>query len=232
VRTAVIITGQARTFRQCWSNQWWNLYRKLDNPIFYACVEDDEQADDMELLWERSDRVFIRKVKRPETVFMPPLDASAHSASVVKGSLGNTSRGLWMSNEAWKFFESCSPGIHEQVVISRPDMFFRSFVMPYRPEPTEIISLWWARSGGLNDRLAFAGLEAAKARLTTYERIPELLDMGCAFHGESLAAGALELAGCRISPVLHAWMSFVRLDGTVVNPDYTPDELAMMIQGI
>ena len=53
----------------------------------------------------------------------------------------------------------------------------------------------WGSYGGINDRFAIMGRDAAQAYMTAFDRIKELLDKGCPFHPETLTRAAVELTG-------------------------------------
>jgi hypothetical protein len=213
ITTAVLLTGEARTFSLCLRTQQWALFRKLPNPTFYCCVEDNEQAKDMEGLYDLypRDRVHIKRLKTPTD--LPQPDEKYYDGAPYPRS-GPTKRligAIWNMNEAWNWYAGLG-GTDSLVVKLRCDAYFHEFYAPSRlPEADEAMTLWWERYGGINDRVAFFGRKAAEAYFTTYQRIHQILAAGCSLHGESLMGGSLHLAGMRTLHILNAWLSFIRL---------------------
>lgn len=219
--TAIVLVGQARTFAQCFDNQYWFLYRHLANPTFYVFVEDEPEAAAVDLLLARypADRVHIKRVKTPNDLPVPDPKHALHTG-YCGGPPAALIRTLWNFNEAWKWIETLkSYEAHRDdrnvVVKCRMDAYFSEFTMPSRaPGDDEAFGLWWERYGGINDRLAFFGPGAARAHFTTHQRLQKILDAGCPLHGETLMAGSLHLSGCTIHYVLRGWLCLKK----------TPDE--------
>lgn len=171
-------------------------------------------------------------------------------------------RQLWQLNEGWKYAkaEGIDPASYDVIIRLRPDSWFRSFVMPADYEmkaslradltrfewsrvpvlekklvfPKSARTPWWGRFGGVNDRFAIMGPEAAEAYFTTYERIPQLLAAGCPFHPESLVKASLEAAGCHVDDTLRAEFAKLyplteanpQLRGTFRNPEIIEIDMA------
>lgn len=230
--TAVIYHGQARTFAKCFTNQYWYVLRRIPNPVFYVCVEENQQATDMNLLRTRFKDVAVTTFLRPETVkmFDPVLIES--SGSGYNPGMENLMRGLYARQMAWDFFTKMDKGGHMQFLFMRPDAFFRSFIMPPTPSFNQIFTNWWSRSGGVNDRVSVAGNKAAEAVMTMYDHAEELIEMGCPADGEPMIEAALELAGCYASPTLKAWCKMLRLDGSISHPEFSSDEMVMAMHGL
>jgi hypothetical protein len=228
MRTAVIYHGQARTFAECFANQYWYVLRKLPYPRFYVCVEDDDQAKDMDLLKKRFEHVHIRTFTKPETVKVFDVGLTSHSGSGFRVDPERLSRQWWARLQAWAMFHEMDAGRSDLIVLMRPDAFLRSIVIPNpAPRPDEIFTNWWTRSGGVNDRVAFAGPLAAHAVMTIYERMDEIIAMGCPLDGEPMIEAALELGRCRALPILKAWCTMRRLTGPSPGPEFSYDELVM-----
>lgn len=110
MKTAVLIYGQARTFRECYASQRWQIYRKLTDPHFFVSVEDDEQAADMELLRADFANVQIQHVKAP-TFPVPAMtndDAAPYLPSVPPQAI---LRQFWHARECWRMIEAQSTKI-------------------------------------------------------------------------------------------------------------------------
>lgn len=241
--TAVIYTGQARSFRDCYKTQYWALLRHLDNPIIYACVEDDEQAGHLELLREWFERVYIHRIRTPHDLPCPPDFTAAHTPYPLSTPVDRQTRVFYGVNEAYKFFQKAEAecGYFSDTIIKlRPDLYFRSMKLPVLGIGfNDVVSPWWGRYGGINDRMAFMGRGAAKHFFGVYEKMDALLAAGCPMHGESLTAASCEEGGVKVRHELHAWTAFKRMPGHhqqgnwgFVEPDHNANEVLMSLKGL
>jgi len=159
-KTAVLISGQMRTFAQCVANLNWQVFRRLENPTFFISCADDAEASHAYLLEGYFKDIHIEHVVQP-TLPEPPFAACRHApytptpnnASVIQPIL----RQLWHYKRVWEFMrEKCgshqveisipqkppsNPDVlgiatHQSVpdfdvfVRCRPDLFFHRFDMP------------------------------------------------------------------------------------------------------
>lgn len=139
-------------------------------------------------------------------------------------------RQLWALNRGWEFFIEKRPKDVDfsRYLRIRPDLWFHEFEMPHLLTNTECLSPWWSRWGGMNDRVAVLGRDAAEVYFTAYKQLQALLDMGAPLHPESLMAAAMETKQMYCQATLRAWFTTVRKDGTVIEPDPQPQDLADM----
>lgn len=219
MKTAVLYSGQARSFAKVFENQWWHVLRKLPEPEFFVSVADDEQAPDMYRLLERfpADKVHIEIVQQP-TLPEPPLDKPYLAMYPPSSPPQAILRQLWALQRVWEFYCESTSTAHDLIVRIRPDLAFYRFEMPGSIIP-ECRVPWWARWGGVNDRLALLGHTGAFNYFRTYERMLSVhKDKGCPLHPETLIAASLELGGITPSHTLATEFATVRLDGTVVPP--------------
>ena len=224
MRTAVIYSGQARTFARVYRNQYFHVLRKLPNPEFFVSVADDEQAADMRLLETLfpPESVHIEYVKQP-TLPEPPDDPPFHNIYPRdKATIQDVLRQLWALDRAWDFYLSFGK-THEVVVRIRPDLAFGRFVMPLFYDPSwgpendkQCYTPYWARWGGVNDRLAVMGRYAASHYFRTLRAVPVLRAQGCPLHPEQLINAMLELGGIIPGHTLATEFITVRLDGSFV----------------
>lgn len=226
--TAIIISGQVRSFDQVWKNNYWMVYRKISDPVFFVSIADDEDASKIELLYERysKDQVFIERVKQPEIPEPDPklmLHGGYQPSTTAQGIL----KQIWHFNRAWEFFKKNEGGMSfKSVYRMRTDLHFHWCHLPNHSEliirepfPSECLTPWWSRWAGINDRMALMGYEAAQAYFTTFTRLDEMLKAGCPLHPESLMAYSLESQGCVSRQTLRAWFTTVRKNGERINPD-------------
>ena len=238
MKTAVLISGQMRTFGDCIANLNWHVFRRLDNPTFFISCADDEQARDAYLIEGYSKNAHVERLIQPE-VGEPPYVLARHApyapnpnnATVIQPIL----KQLWHYRRVWDFHRQMCPdekfGIY---VRCRPDLFFHRFDMPRSVIPYQFVGPWKATCGGVNDRFSIMGPVAAEAYFTAFDKLTTLLDAGCPLHPESIQQAALESAGCVISNTLRAEFTCKRLAGSgddVPLVEY-PGELARYIEAI
>jgi hypothetical protein len=127
MKTAVIITGQARSFTHVHANQNWYVYRKLLNPTFFASICDDADADSIKLISKNYPLKFER-VKDP--VFPEHKDPASimFSGYAFAGSLQSFYRQHWSLKRGWEFFHE-QKGLEEfdLVIRLRPDLWFQDW---------------------------------------------------------------------------------------------------------
>lgn len=225
--TAVIYSGEARTFAQTFPNQWFHVLRKLENPVFFVSVADDPQADDMLRLLERfpENRVHFEKVQQP-TLPEPAPDPQWLAMYPPSATPQAILRQLWALERAWKFAVLTSNekklDAPMAIIRLRPDLAFARFEMPKIGMAWTCYTPWWARWGGVNDRVAVMDYEAACAYFNTYSCVKGLMERGCPLHPETLIHESLKRSG--VADGLHQLateFSTIRLDGTVVPPSIT-----------
>lgn len=238
MKTAVILSGQTRTFARCLPSLHWAVFSKLENPHFFASVANDEDAGAIELLRQQypDAPVFIEKVDQP-TLPEPPVQTSWHAPYAITptktpgvGPLQGILRALWHYSRAWKF--ACEHGAQEcdVVVRCRPDLHFHGFAWNFgAPEAHVAVTPWWGRYGGCNDRFGVMGHTAAKAYFETYDVLPEMINDGIPFHPETLVHTALCRAGCSVRHTLAAEFAMLRKNGELVHMQVLPGELAEWI---
>ena len=230
MRTAVIYSGQARTFARVYRNQYFHVLRKLPNPEFFICVADDFQAKDMFDLREffPEDRIHLEYVKQP-TLPEPPDDPPFHNIYPRdKAPIQDVLRQLWALDRAYDFFCAAqlndpllAPVKWDLVVRIRPDLAFGRFEFPsdfwsVAGMTSRCWTPYWARWGGVNDRLAVMGPQAALSYFRTFHNLPELRKLGCPLHPEQLIHASMREAGVQLKHTLPTEFITVRLDGSFV----------------
>jgi len=238
--TKVLISGQARTFANNVANLYWTVFRKLENPVFYLSLADDEQAKDAYMLeaYYPADRIHIERVKQPdEFPKMPPFIQARHAPYAPTPNnervVLSIMRQLWAYKRVWSFMvEKTGENYDGAFVRCRPDLFFHRFDMPpSTPYPSDFYGTWKATCGGVNDRFSVMGGRAAYAYFTAIDHLTTFLDAGCPLHPESIQLAALEAAGCSVMSVLQAEFTCMRLSGRDHVPlvEY-PGELTRFIE--
>ena len=230
MKTAVIISGQARTFDLCYPSQRWQVYRHYEPDLhFFVSVKDDEDADKMEVLRENHKNVVIQKLPDPEDadLFIPPEDAGRFAPYA--NAAGNKQLMLqhWGNKMALGFALKRIIKLGCEIVIRiRADLFFHSFIKPPNPFHAEAMTPWWGRFGGVNDRFAVMGAVAAKGYFNTYDLIPELLEQGCPFHPETLVYESMMKQGVMVRRDLRTTFSTIRKNGQQRPPEIMLEDLA------
>ena len=196
MKTAIFYSGQARTFASCWPNQWWYYLRHFPNPSIFASVSDDPQAKSMDALKSRFERVTVECVKQPDFPEAIELaQKSPHGGYGTSAQPQNIMRAFWHYKKAWEMCED--PTKFDIFVRIRPDIWFQEFDVPDLP----FLNRWecwtppWGSYGGINDRLAVMGPDAAIRYFTAFDHLKELLEAGCPFHPETLTRAAVERDG-------------------------------------
>lgn len=234
-KTAIIYSGQARTFAQLWENHRWHVWRKFTDPHFFISVEADMQAEDMKILFDQirePRRVFMETVTQP-TIVEPVIN------SVISGWKPSSSpqailRQLWSLNRAYQFFQdvvTTSEGMSldefDTVIRIRPDTHFIRLDFPKYDGLHENVAFtpWWSRWGGVNDRFAILGSKAAKSYFTTYQKLEGLFAQGAPLHPETLVHASLETDDVLMAPLSTEFRT-LRLNGSMTPFDPTEIDIA------
>lgn len=175
---------------------------------------------------------------RPYT--FEPYAISVHPQAVL--------RQLWQLRECWRVFtENANPNHYDVIIRCRPDLWFHSMKVPdygarHHQQAGESFDIpregpcsrdayvpYWGQFGGVNDRFAVMGREAAEAYFMCYERAHLLMTQyGCPLHPESLVAAALSTFRMYVRP-LFAEFSTLRANGEMRGPEITAVDLARLM---
>ncbi len=146
MKTAVILSGQCRTFARCLPNLAWAVFSKLENPVFFASVAKDEDAGAIELLRAKYPDAKIEVIDQP-TLAEPPMIHTQHAPYAITptktpgvGPLQGIMRQLWHNSRAYKFAMEKGAGECDVFVRSRMDLNFARFKMPF-PQPDKMLEL-------------------------------------------------------------------------------------------
>jgi hypothetical protein len=236
--TAILLSGQLRTFARCYPTHRWHVLRHFADPHFFLTIQDQHDVDEIlrPLVKDYGpDRVHVQRLTDPVLVddLTPQLAAAYHQAPYANAAPAH--RLLlqhWYQAKVLEHFESLNSQLStlnfDTIIRLRPDLFFHSFEAEDAETvfASEVLTPWWGRFGGLNDRFAIMGPQAARAYFDVYSKIPELLANGCPFHPETLLAARLEMANLSVSQTLGAEFSTLRTDGTSRPPEISPIDLA------
>ena len=247
--TAILISGQLRTFAKCWPTQRWHVLRHFADPHFFITVQDGPEiqlTDDLRREYG-ADRVHVDARQDPDISehLTPELAAAYHQAPYTNAAPAHQLLlQHWYQQEVWNHFErralykrergdplppEGSPRLKDfdTIIRLRGDLWFHSLEWPMATAPHVRVCFTpaWGEFGGINDRFAVMGPEAARYYFTVFERIHELLAAGCPFHPESLVAASLEVGNVHLHRTLKTFFSTERLDGTRRWPEITPMDM-------
>ncbi len=233
MRTAVLISGQLRTFKKCYPTQKWQIFRHYEPDIhFFASICRDDQTREIYLLQNDYENVKVESYDDPSDLpeitqekgdFAPYANAASHYKLMLQH---------WGNKKVWDFFASSAAIESFDVIIRiRPDLWIHRFTAPrfigqhmhpkavvigdvHAQDKRTVFAPWWGKFGGINDRLAIMGKEVAPIYFGLYDMIPMLLKHGCPFHPETLLAETLRLSGMNIQSNLMTEFSTDRMDGS------------------
>lgn len=225
MNTAVIITGQARTFVRCWRTQREAVFRKLENPYFFLSLTNDEAgsgAINAMLAQYGPSSVFGELVEQPEMPeeFRERFEAaSIHAPYFRSVPVEAIWKQFWHLARGWEFFMQARTAIAPPIQFDRffrirPDLHFHRWTPPYLFRNAGVHVPWWGAWGGCPDRFAYiSGVEAANQYFNVFHRINELIYEGCAYHPETMLARAMERAGVRVHHTMDADFTTIRAAG-------------------
>jgi len=239
LKVTALYTGQTRAFRKVWANQIYHILGKFPGLRIVCSMADDDDAEDMRILQREMPDVpfFMEKVVQPD---MPkgalPKLCDFHCGYPPSSEPEAIWKQLWALNRGWEFFKSIPEVQDTDLFIRiRPDLSF------LRAEWDDLYLLdctgdglarrtcltpWWSRWGGINDRFAFLGRQAADAYFTTLTRLPEITKTFCPPHPESLMMHSLRSRGIEPDDTLKVEFMTIRKDGTYVPCDISTVDIA------
>jgi len=247
MKTAIILTGHMRSFERCLPTLHWHVARHFPDADWYVSTIADPNADKAELLRTRYPGAHVKVARTAEQpdcvsemraagVSLPvewfrgkPYTHEGYPISVHPQAV---LRQLWQLREGWRLYaESDRPA--DVVIRCRPDLFFRcGDIAHYARSIARWSALvpWWGNFGGVNDRFALLGTQAAEQYFATYDAIPALMSLGCPLHPESLVAAQLEAGSVDVSRISVSFGS-LRENGDVREPEVNNDDLDRLITG-
>lgn len=232
-KTAVLMSGQMRSFERCLPSLYYQVFRKLKDPHFFVSCAEDEQASTAYLLEQYPEfkgKVHVEIVKQPDLP-EPNKRYTLHAPYAISAPIQSIMRQMWHYNRVWEFslLTASTPGF-TTILRIRPDLFIHRFDSPQDTLPHEFLGVWKARCGGVNDRLAIMGPKAAEAFFTAFLSLQKLLDSGCPLHPESIQQAAMEAAGVGIRNTLTCEFTTLRMDGKEVPLLEYPGEMVQFMK--
>ena len=230
--SAVLVSGQLRTWSQCLPTLQWACFRKMEDPHFYISCANDEQANDAYLIGKHyaPEKVHIEIVDQPAfddaDKYLP---SSLHAPYTISVPPKSILAQAWQMNRVYDLAMNNGAEKHDTFIRCRPDLWMTDFILSRREKPiweNSVSSPWWGRFAGCNDRFAVMGRVAASHYFTLYSNLNMLLDLGCPLHPESLLLAQLETNGVEVHHTLNAVFSTLRLNGERRFPEIQAQEIA------
>ena len=245
MKCAILMSGNARSFggitppgyvdglpnqdvgrpwaRECFANQHWYLYRQLERVYggieFFVSLANDGEAHEVEpllLKYYPGAQVHLEIVKQP-TLPEPPRASTFHSAYPISSPFQSILRDLWHRERVWGFYGEQADERADVVVRMRPDLFFQTLFLPKAIAEWDCWTPFWGSFGGVSDRFAIMGANAAAHYFNAFSWVDELLAQGCPMHPETLTCEALNLyPQINIRRTLCAVFTTLRRDGSIV----------------
>ncbi len=217
MKTAVLISGQLRTFKKCYPTQRWQIFRHYEPDIhFFASISGSDDASLIEsILLEDYKSVYVESYDDPIDLPDIPIQKGAFAPYANTTSHPRLMLQHWGNKKVWDFFASSAATESFDVIIRiRPDLWIHRFRPPRNFDEWTCVAPWWGKFGGINDRLAILGNDAANRYFNLYDSIPEYLSKGCPFHPETLLLTHLQSNGVNIESNLMTEFSTERMDGS------------------
>ncbi len=222
LKTAVLISGQLRTFKKCYPTQKWHIFRHYEPDIHFFVSLCGDAAQTESILLDDYENVHVESYFDPTDLpeiapdkgaFAPYANATTHDKLMLQH---------WGNKKVWDFFvSSAATGSFDVIIRIRPDLWIHRFDAPDTGELSNfkltnnvVFAPWWGKFGGINDRLAVMGRQAAETYFNLYSGIDGLLKHGCPFHPETMLAGWLKMCGVTVENTLMATFSTDRMDGS------------------
>lgn len=217
MKTAILISGEARTFSTCWPLQSWQVFRHYPNLEFFVTVKREPAAAAFDVLTRDYEpgMVHIEQLDDPVLEVTPAMATASRFAPYANAAPdAKLLLQHWSNRQVWGNFERNGRGEYSTIIRMRADNWMHSFTPPVPPLASQCIVPRWAGFGsGVNDRLAVMGPRAAAAYFRTFDNIEELLARGCPFHPETLVGASVELEGCTIDRSLQTVFTTLRAPG-------------------
>lgn len=211
--TAILMSGQMRTFAQCYPTQRWQCFRHYPDCHFFILVENNDQVNSIQALRRDygDDHVHAQFITDPTGLPQIAEEYGRHAPYANSAPHNRLLLQHWYQNEGWKYFQTAREGKEFDTIIRmRPDNWMQKFEKPNACF-TEVNVPWWGRFGGINDRMAIMLPDTAKIYFSLYNSIESLLKDGCPFHPETLLLAHLERNGVKVRHTLNALFGTLRL---------------------
>jgi len=216
MKTAVLISGQMRTFAKCYPTQKWQIFRHYEPDLhFFVSCADDPQADSVKLLFADYENVAVERYTDPTDLPVIPAAKGAFAPYANATSHAKLMLQHWGNKKVWDFFcASADTGSFDQIIRIRPDIWIHRFQKPRNLFTNECFCPWWGKFGGVNDRIAIMERSVAVSYFNVFDLMRDILLKGCPFHPETLLLEVLRTNAVIVLNNLMVEFSTERMDGS------------------
>src|SRR5215469_1580116 len=129
MNTAVIISGQMRTFDKCYASQKWMVYRHYEPNIhFFVSCKNDEDSGSAKLLLRDYENVYIETYDDPTDVPEIPEACGFHAPYANAASHRKLMLQHWGNRKAFRLLLDSKLYDFDVFIRMRPDNFFHRFI--------------------------------------------------------------------------------------------------------
>lgn len=225
---AIIISGHMRTFAACLPTLKWQVLRHYGKPEFFVSTVRDERTE----TWRELERHFPGceihvsvEESQPDIELPEPWKGKGWAPYAISVPQQAVLKQLWQLSRAWKLYRVTRSCEHATVIRTRPDIWFSGF-LPRVPASNHALTPWWGRFGGVNDRFAVMGQDAARAYFAAFDSMHEMAAEGAPLHPETLVRYSMERSGIVVHDDLKVEFSTIRENGECRAPEIGLIDLA------
>lgn len=236
MKTAVLISGQLRTFGKCYPTQRFQIFRHYEPDLHFFCSLSGEGGASAAgyILRQDYQNVHVESYEDPTDLPVIPVESGQFAPYANATSHEKLMLQHWGNKKVWDFFcASADKESFDVIIRIRPDLWIHRFQQQVGrflyPPANVAFCPWWGKFGGVNDRLAVMGCTAASHYFNVYPNIHTLMDMGCPFHPESLVAETMRIGGVHVENNLMTEFSTMRMDGSQRWAEIVMSDIAELI---
>lgn len=219
MRTAILVSGQMRTLRECIPSIRKNVLEMCGSYSVFVHAADDEDA---KALHEFEPQLFTYKVE-PQ----PELDEKNYVHRTGRGVYGvqPVLKQLWSLRESWRLMEHNWYGNRPDWVIRlRPDCEFTTPIENLTitdgiASPPTVFIPTFHNFHGLCDRFAFGSYEAMEVYCNRFDNLDAYCAQGGIFQPETHLEWTMRQAGVSVYRT-RAIFNLRRKDGSIVAPSW------------
>jgi hypothetical protein len=210
MKTAILISGQMRTAKQCYKS----IIDTLPNGDYFVHAVLDENSQDAELF--SPTRLLI------EPQFEQP-ERKEYSWQLGRHCFGvqRVLKQLHSLKRTWDIFKS-SIDHYDWIIRCRPDLMLTTLLEPKHLWEGDIIIPKFCNFFGLNDRFAILNKSAAEIYFNRLDLIDEYINAGGIFHPETFLLWSCQKNNLKINRTNISFYT-LRPDGNKDMPFYNTD---------
>jgi len=131
--TAILMSGQMRTFAQCYPTQRWQVYRHYEDCHFFIVVENNDQVNSIQALRRDygADRVHAQFITDPTGLLQIPEEAGLYAPYQNAAPHNRLMLQHFYQLQVWEYFQQAREGKEFDTIIRmRPDNWMQGFESP------------------------------------------------------------------------------------------------------